>query len=108
MLTIFSTPKPFRGHIGIIQRNAVASWKLLHPEVEVILFGADEGAAEICVELGLRYHPELDVREDGTKALGPLFSRAQQIARHDLMCYVNCDIILLQDFRRALELVSGS
>ena len=42
MLTIFSTPKPFRGHIGVIQRNAIESWKRIHPDVEIILFGDEE------------------------------------------------------------------
>ena len=58
MLTIFSTPKPFVGHIGIIQRNAIKSWTLLHPDVEVILFGDDEGAAQACQDLGIRHEPE--------------------------------------------------
>jgi hypothetical protein len=31
MLTFFTTAKPFRGHHGIIQRNALKSWTLLHP-----------------------------------------------------------------------------
>ena len=44
MLTFFTTGKPFRGHSGIIQRNALRSWLLLDPDVEVILFGDDEGA----------------------------------------------------------------
>src|SRR5713226_719892 len=57
MLTIFSTPKPFRGHIGITQRNALRSWTLLHPEVEIILFGDEAGAAEVCAEFGLRHEP---------------------------------------------------
>ncbi len=60
MLTLFSTPKPFRGHNGIIQRNALKSWKLLHPDAEVILFGNEEGAEEICRELGLRYEPDVE------------------------------------------------
>ena len=46
MFTLFTTPKPFQGHIGVIQRNALRSWKRLHPDVEVMLFGDDEGAAE--------------------------------------------------------------
>ena len=45
MLTFFTTAKPFRGHNAIIQRNALKSWTLLRPDVEVILFGDDEGAA---------------------------------------------------------------
>jgi len=52
MLTIFSTPKPFLGHIDVIQRNALQSWKRLHPDVEIILFGDDNGAAEVCRDRG--------------------------------------------------------
>jgi hypothetical protein len=37
-----------------IQRSAPQSWELLHPDVEVILFGDDEGAARVCHELGVR------------------------------------------------------
>jgi hypothetical protein len=31
-LTIFAVPKPFEGHIGMIQRNAIRSWKGLRPD----------------------------------------------------------------------------
>ena len=47
MLTVFTTAKPFREHSGIIQRNALKSWTMLHPRVEVILFGDKEGAEEV-------------------------------------------------------------
>jgi hypothetical protein len=57
MLTLFTTAKAFEGHHGVIQRNALKSWKLLHPDVEVILFGDDRGAAEVCAELALRFEP---------------------------------------------------
>ncbi len=109
MLTIFSTPKPFRGHIDVIQRNALGSWKRLHPDVEIILFGDDEGAAEVCREMGLRHEPEVQRSALGTKRLDAIFGRAQQIAKHETVCYANCDIILTQDFleahRRLLALV---
>lgn len=58
MITFFSTPKPFRGHIGVIQRNAIRSWKLAHPDAEVILFGDEEGASETARDLGARHEPE--------------------------------------------------
>jgi len=103
MLTLFGTPKPFRGHIGVIQRNALQSWKLLHPDVEVILFGNDEGAAEVSAELGLRHEPFVERHESGLKYLNYMFERARKIARHDFLCYSNCDIVLTQDFRSALE-----
>ena len=55
MITFFTTGKPFRGADGIIQRNALKSWKLLDPDVEVIVFGDEEGAAEVCADYGLRH-----------------------------------------------------
>src|SRR6267378_7463115 len=105
MLTIFTTAKPFRGHIRIIQRNALQSWKALHAEIEIILFGADEGAAEAAQEFGLHHVPRVERNEWGSKRLDYLFAQAQTIARNEILCYVNCDIILMQDFWRAIERV---
>ena len=106
MLTVFSTPKPFHGHSGIIQRNALKSWTLLHPEVDVILFGDEDGAAEACRDLGIRHEPRVRRNENGTKYLSYMFDRANEISRHNFMCYANCDIMLTSDFRSALELTS--
>jgi len=105
MLTLFSTPKPFRGHIGVIQRNALKSWTLLHPDVEVILFGDDDGAADICREFGLRHEPHVERGISEKKRIDYMFGKAQAIARHDILCHVNCDIILMDDFVRAFQLV---
>jgi len=103
MLTIFSTCKPFRGHFAIIQRNAITSWTLLRPRPEIILFGDEEGVAEICAELGLRHVPEIARNEFGTPLLNDIFEKARQLATHDLLCYVNADIILMSDFAAAVE-----
>lgn len=108
MLTLFTTAKPFRGHEGLIQRNALKSWTLLHRAVEVILFGNEEGAAETARTLGIRHEPYVDRNEHGTKRLDYLFRKAQEIARHDLLCYLNCDILLMEDFCRALERVRAA
>src|SRR6266700_8123987 len=105
MLTIFTTAKPFRGHIGVIQRNAIQSWTRLHPEVEIILFGNDEGAAQAAQQFRLRHEAHIECNDLGTKRLDYMFACAQAIARHDLLCYVNCDIILMGDFLRAVERV---
>lgn len=105
MLTFFTTAKPFLRHDGIIQRNALKSWTLLHSGVEVILFGDEEGAAETAKELGLRHEPHVERNEFGTKRLDFMFSRAQSAARHDLLCYINCDILLMQDFFGAVKCV---
>ncbi len=107
MLTFCTTAKPFEGHSGIIQRNALKSWTLLDPGVEVILFGDDQGAAEVSRELGLRHEPHVDRNKFGTKRLDYMFRRGQEIARHDIICYSNCDIILPQTFLAALQKVSA-
>jgi len=107
MLTLFTTAKPFKGHSAIIQRNALNSWKLLHPGAEVILFGNDEGAAEVCRELGLRHEPGVEDGVEKTRRADFMFRRAQEIARHDVLCYTNCDIVLMSDFREALSRVSA-
>jgi hypothetical protein len=105
MLTFFTTAKPFQGHSGIIQRNALRSWVRVCPDVEVILFGDEEGAAEIARELGIRHEPDVERNEHGTKRLDAMFARAQAIARHEILCYVNCDIILPGEFCAALQRV---
>src|SRR3977135_969149 len=77
MITFFTTPKPFRGHIGVIQRNAIESWKRIHPSAEVILFGDEEGAAEAARDLRIRHIPSVKRNEHGTKYLSPIFDGAR-------------------------------
>lgn len=107
MITFFTTAKAFTGHSGIIQRNALASWKRLHSDVEVILFGDDDGAPEVCAELGLRHESHVKRHESGMKYLNYMFERAQKIATHEYLCYSNCDIVLMKDFRRSFEKAIG-
>jgi len=103
MITFFTTGKPYRGHDGIIQRNALKSWTLLHPAVEVIVFGDEEGAAQSCADYGLRHEPGVERYESKLPYVSSMFARAQQIARHPYLCYSNCDIVLLKDFWEAFE-----
>jgi hypothetical protein len=108
VLTIFSTAKPFHGHSDIIQRNALTSWKLLDPGADVILFGNDAGAAEVCRHLGIRHEPDVRRNEHGTKYLNYIFDRAHELSGHKFLCYANCDIMLTSDFLDALRLVARS
>ena len=107
MLTIFSIPKAFKGHIGIIQHNAIESWTKLEPRPEVILLGDDEGTADVAHEFGLRHLSNIATSDHGTPLLGDLFRQAEAAATSPCMCYVNADIILLGDFLRAAETVQG-
>jgi hypothetical protein len=105
MLTFFTTAKPFHGRSAIIQRNALKSWKLLHQDVDVILFGDDDGASEAASELGIRHEPEIARNRIGLPYINFMFDRAEKIAIHQALCYINCDIILTSDFLSALKRV---
>jgi hypothetical protein len=104
VLTVFSLPKAFTGHIGIIQRNAIRSWTLLEPRPEILLLGNEEGTAQVARELGVRHVPEIAYNEQGTPLLSDLFRRAELNAG-SLMCYVNADIVVLGELARAVEQV---
>jgi hypothetical protein len=106
MLTFFTTAKPFVGHSGIIQRNALLSWKQLDPQVEIILFGQDEGSAEIADELGLIHEPRVERTKAGTIRIDYMFARAEILARQQVLCYCNCDILLFTDFMSAIRRIS--
>jgi hypothetical protein len=98
MLTLFTIPKPFEGHIEIIQRNAIQSWCKLQPKCEIILFGDDLGVTETAREFDLIHVPNINKTEYGTPLLDFVFQQAQGLASNDLLCYVNSDIIFLSDF----------
>jgi hypothetical protein len=108
MLTLFTTAKPFRGHNAITQRNALQSWTLLHPQIEVILFGEDEGAEKVAIELGIRHEAKIERNAFGTIRIDSMFAKARAMARHDVLCYANCDIILLKDFCDAVGRVTAA
>ena len=108
MLTLFSIPKPFQGHIGIIQTNAVRSWACLHPDIEVILLGTEAGTQELAAQLKIKYIRDVQRNESGTPLIGSLFEAAQKNARHGLIGYVNADIILLNDFIAAVRQIQAS
>ena len=98
ILTVFSIPKAFRGHVSITQRNAIASWTKLEPRPEILLLGSDEGTAQVARELGVRHIPEVGCNEHGTPLVREIFHRAERRSPAGVMCYVNADIVLTSDF----------
>lgn len=106
-LTIFAMPKAFRGHIGVIQRNAIASWTHMQPRPHVLLLGNDEGAAEVARELGAHHLPEIERNRWGTPLVSDIFAQAQKLSETPHLCYVNSDIMLFDDFMAALLRVAA-
>ena len=107
MLTLFTIPKAFSGRTGLIQANAIGSWIRLNANCEVILFGDDPGVAEAAARFGVRHEPQLARTPQGTPILSDVFARADAIARHPLLCFVNSDIILFNDVVTAAQMVAA-
>jgi hypothetical protein len=106
-VTIFALPKPFEGHIGTIQRNAITSWTKLSPRPAIFLFGEENGTAEIAAELQIHHLHDIQHNEFGTPLLNDVIKRAGEVTDAPLLCYVNCDIILLQEFQDAIATIQA-
>src|SRR5208337_1052480 len=107
-ITLLAMPKPFHSHIGVIQRNAITSWTKLQPRPDIFLFGEEDGVAEIASELNIHHLRDIARNEFGTPVLNDLLGRARQVASTNLLCYANSDIILLQEFLAAIDLVHAA
>lgn len=105
MLTLFSIPKPFSGHIGIIQTNAILSWKALHPDIDILIVGNEDGVEEFCAEHDVRHIGNVERNSFGTPLLSSIFRAAEEYARFPVLTYINADIILFPDFPEAVSKV---
>jgi hypothetical protein len=103
MLTLFTVAKPFCGEFARIQRNAILSWTHLRPACEILLLGDDAGVREVAADAGATHVPELERNEFGTPLLSNVFSEAERRTSFPILCYVNADIILLEDFLPAVQ-----
>jgi len=105
MITFFTTTRPFKGHMGIIQTNAIRSWILSCPSCEVILFGKDEGTEKVANKFGLKHIPDVECNKFGTPLVNSMFKIAQTIAKHKFLCLINADIMLIDNLLPAVEKV---
>lgn len=103
-LTLFTLPKGFVDpHVSLIQRNALASWRHLAPAVEVLVMGDDPGVEEAAREAGVTHVGDVAKNEFGTPLLDSAFALAAERGTAPMLCYVNADIILLEDFVDAVR-----
>ncbi len=107
MLTIFASPKASRGHVGVIQRNAILSWARLGEGFAVVLLGDSDGTAELAREAGAAHLREVATGASGTPLVDDLFARAEHASADRLLAYVNADIVLMGDFAAAVRRVAA-
>jgi len=102
MLTVYSVVKGFVGPFAHIQRNAIRSGQKVLPGCEIILFGDDEpGSQQEAMELGVPVLP-MERTEHGAPLLPYVIGKANEIAKYDVRCLVNADVILDSGFALAM------
>lgn len=111
-LTLVSVCKPWRGRDAAFQQAAFASWAKLN--TPVVLCGRDDGVADACERFGFIHEPDVRTGNDiGLNSPAPLLSDVWAAgAKHAprLLCYINADIIVCEDFAdrtRALAAAHG-
>lgn len=105
MITIFSTCRPCNEEFDRVQRTAITSWARLPLQPEIILFGDERGAAEIARDVGCRHIPDI-AREYGKPLINVMFAEARRLATHDILAFINADIVLMDDFAHAVKQVA--
>jgi GT2 family glycosyltransferase len=111
-ISLFCVPRPFEGHVGVIQRNAVRSWRELGASCEILLLGAETGIGAAAAAVDGVHLPNLPLDRNGFPRVDEAFRIAERAARSPWLCYVNGDIILLPQFleaaRRAISRVGDA
>ena len=103
MIAFVTIPKPFTGVTDTIQRNAIASWLQVAPDVSVLLIGDEPGLTEAAESLGVRQLAPVARTDQGTPRLDSAFALAAEHAGGRLLCYVNADILLPPSLAFAAE-----
>ena len=89
-----------------IQENALLSYVRLHPNIQILVFGADERCEEFCSHHGIRCLPTPESNKYGTPLVSALFGEALKLAAYEQVMYINADTILLKDFASMLKRVA--
>lgn len=102
MLTIFCSPKPFKNEADWNQRNAMRSWKEIHPDVEIFVFGTAFGSEDAVAEIGAILVPEIESSPSGAPSFNAMQRYVTKNGQYDLQVYVNCDILLNATLLKAM------
>src|SRR5438874_11807461 len=94
LLTIFSAPKAFKGHVGIIQENAIRSWLSLSPKPKVILFCNEAGTSETLRGLNVELVSDIETDSFGTPLVSDMFKQADTLAPSEAPAFLSAAIIL--------------
>jgi len=67
--------------------------------------GDEEGLAAVAHDFNVRHLPRVARNEYGTPLVSSVFGEAEKVSKHGTMCYLNGDILLMNDFMEAVKRV---
>lgn len=105
MYILFCCPLPFENeHIIMIQTNAILSWKKLELFDKIILTGNEHGVEEFCRKHDFIHEPNIETSKHNTPLISSIFNQSMSYSQNenDIFIYINCDIILLSNFKQNL------
>jgi hypothetical protein len=103
MISILCSPKPFVDEAAWNQLNALRSWRAIHPDVEIFVFGSPVGAVKVAQEVKAKLVPEIECSASGAPSFNAMNAYMAQQGQYDLQVYVNCDIILNETIIAAMQ-----
>lgn len=107
LITLLSAPKPFVDpRVAMIQRNAVGAWSRLSG-VEIVLMGDGTGIEEAAKAVGARHVGGVRTNDLGTPLISSMLDQARRVGGGELLCIINCDVLIMKDLIQAAELVSS-
>jgi hypothetical protein len=105
MLTILCSSKPFVGEAAWNQINAYRSWRAIHPNVEIVIFGDSPGVGEAAKEIGAKVISVFETSPSGAPSFNAMVAYADAKGRNDLILYANSDILLNSTIILAMQVV---
>ncbi len=97
-VTLVTTFKPQTGVFQYLQENALCSWLALKPQPEVLIVGESAGVDRLAKKYGVRYIRNVRTTPSGVPLVNDIFNLAIKQGKYDLICYLNGDMVLGQDF----------
>tara|TARA_R110000744_G_scaffold85265_2_gene166652 strand:- start:7376 stop:8209 length:834 start_codon:yes stop_codon:yes gene_type:complete len=107
-ITFFTTCKPFNESNVVRQTNTLNNLANINTDKDVVLFSEESEiqAKEICDNNSIDFITEFRKSQNtNIPYVDDLFSRVQDLYNSDFYCYINCDMILLDDFVESLTLI---
>lgn len=103
MITFFTTTKAFIDKNLVNQINAIKSWIIGNKYgCEAIIFQKEKGIEKINGVPNIRIIEKIRSNENNVPFINAMFYEANLLAKNDILCFLNADIIINDDFIESL------